>query len=536
MKGSEFRHTAGNAGIIGITAILGAGIGFILQLLIAYYFGAGNQTDAFFMAQSTSEMLAKILMGGSITAVFIPLFVKSLATQKRDDAWHLAFNIINIMSVAYVALLGCIWVFAEPFIHFIAPGFTGETYTLTVSLLRLLLPSFLFLFLVEFATSILNSFKIFALPASLRIVAPTVSILSILLFVHAWGIHALAIGVVLGSFVQICILAVGLRKAGMQYRFILDTKDPAIRSLVHLVYPFIFSILMTQGAGIVYRILVSDLPEGSLSALKFAEKITQLLTIVFLNSVTTVMYPLLSEKAGLHDHAGMRSTIGSAMRLVVFVTLPIILAVAILREPIITFIYQRGSFTESDTAATSIALLYLVLGLTTTGMSSILGHAVLALQKTKTAVAITIASQVVAISLFYFLVPNMGMAGLALASSLVPLSSAALYFFYLKKYIPSLGTIFTHTTYIKTITLTVVSSIVVWVVSTSLTSHAVVQIVASLGTGALCYLALAHVWHIEEMRELSSMIRRKLTKRSEVIPASEPGSRQRDVDSGSSPE
>ncbi|OGY31293.1 MAG: murein biosynthesis integral membrane protein MurJ [Candidatus Andersenbacteria bacterium RIFCSPHIGHO2_02_FULL_45_11] len=514
MSTSEFRHTASNAGMIGAAALAGSVVGFVLQLLVAYYFGAGNQTDAFFMAQSTSEMLAKLLLGGSVTAVFIPLFVERLAVKNRDGAWRLAFNILNIMTVAYIALLGCIWLLAGPFVHFIAPGFNGDTYTLTVSLLRLLLPSFLFLFLVEFATSILHSFKLFTLPATLRIVAPLVSILSILVFVHTLGIHALAIGIVAGSIIQLAILVVGLRRQGMKYRFFIDIRDPAIRSLVRLVYPFIFSLLMTQGAGIVYRILVSGLEEGSLSALKFAEKITQLLTIVFLNSVTLVIYPLLSEKASLHDTAGMRSTIASAMRLVVFVSLPLILAVAILREPLVTFLYQRGSFTASDTAATSIALLYLVLGLTTTGISSILGHAVLAIQKTRAAVAITIISQVVAISLFYFLVPTMGMAGLALASSLVPLSSALLYFLYLRRHIPALSTIFAHTTYIKTIILAIVSSAIVWVVSLSLTNYVLLQIIASLLAGALCYLVAARAWHIEEMQEVLGMVRAKLTRRA----------------------
>lgn len=512
MNQQEFRHTAGNAGMIGVAALAGSVVGFVLQLLVAYYFGAGNQTDAFFMAQSTSEMLAKLLLGGSVTAVFIPLFVERLAVQNTDGAWRLAFNILNIMTVAYVALLGCIWLFAGPFVHFIAPGFSGDTYTLTVSLLRLLLPSFLFLFLVEFATSILHSFKLFTLPASLRIVAPFVSILSILLFVHTVGIHALAIGIVAGSIIQLAILVAGLRRQGMKYRFFIDIHDPAIRSLARLVYPFIFSLLMTQAAGIAYRILVSSLEEGSLSALKFAEKITQLLTIVFLNSVTLVIYPMLSEKASVNDTAGMRSTIASAMRLIVFITLPIILAIAILREPVIAFLYERGSFTSSDTTTTSLALLYLVLGLTTTGISSILGHAVLAIQKTRAAVAITIGSQVVAIALFYTLVPIMGMAGLALASSLVPLSSAALYFLYLRQHIPALITIFTHTTYVKTIVLAIISSVVVWAVSVSLTNYGLIQVIMSLAAGALCYLVFAHLWHIEEMREVIGMARAKFKK------------------------
>jgi putative peptidoglycan lipid II flippase len=500
-----------NSGIIGITAAGGAVFGFFLQLLVAYYFGAGGTTDAFFMAQSTSELLGKLLMGGSVTAVFIPLFVHRLAKGKEDEAWALGLNIVNIMACAYLVLIVCIWMFSGTFIHIIAPGFSGDTYNLTVSLLRILLPSFLFLFLVEFATSMLHSFKEFTLPALLRLVQPIVSIISIVSLVHVIGIYALAIGIVVGSIAQLAILVGGLVRRGMRYRFFINMKDPALKDLTRLVYPFLFSILVTQGAGIVYRILVSTLEEGSLSALKYAEKITQLITIIFLNSVTLVIYPLLSEKASLKDSDGMRSTLGSSIRLVVFSTLPLILAVALLRQDIVSFLYQRGSFSPQDALFTSIALLYLVLGLTTTGISSIFGHAVLALQKTKAAVAITIASQVVAISLFILLVPYMGFAGLALASSLVPLSSALLYYLYLNRFIPSLHTIFIHATYGKTIILSLLSSLLIWGIM-QLHFPSIIQMVVSLIAGALLYFGLSHLWHIEEMQQLTTIFRTKFQK------------------------
>ncbi len=511
MSNTEFRQTVGSAGIIGIAALLGSVIGFVLQLLVAYYFGAGNETDAFFMAQSTSEMLGKLLMGGSITAVFIPLFVERLTTGRTQEAWNLGCNIINIMVGVYLLFIAILWFFADQFVGFIAPGFIGETHTLTVSLLRVLLPSFLFLFLVEFATSMLHSFKKFALPASLRLVAPTISIISILLFVHPLRIYALAIGVVLGSIVQLIILVFGLTNIGMRYRFFMKPSDPAIRSLLHLVYPFIFSILATQGAGIVYRVLVSGLTEGSLSALKFAEKITQLLTIVCLNSITLVIYPLLSEKATKKDFQGIQTTIGSAMRLIFFITLPLIISIAILREPIVSFVFERGLFSASDTEATSTALLYLVLGLTTTGISSVLGHAVLAIQKTKAAVAITIASQIVAMALFYLLVPLMGMAGLALASSLVPLSSALLYFLYLQKHVASLKNIFVHRTYPKTVALTLIACSLVWFVM-QITSLFPIALIA----GAAFYLIAAYLWHVEEMQGLTDIVYAKLKRRAIV--------------------
>src|SRR6185503_16691680 len=109
----------------------------------------------------------------------------------------------------------------------------------------------------------------------------------------------------------------------------------------------------------------------------------------FLSSITTVIYPLLSEKASQRDYVGMRETIASSIRLMSLITVPLIIGIAMLREPLIAFIFQRGSFDAFDTEQTSIALLFLVLGLTVNGISSVLGHATLALQETRASVAVS---------------------------------------------------------------------------------------------------------------------------------------------------
>lgn len=498
-----------------MTAFGGALVGFVLQLLVAYYFGAGSNTDAYFMAQSTSEMLSKLLLGGSITAVFLPLFVERLTRGQRRDAWDLALNIFHLTAVLFIVIIILLGLFAAPFVHFIAPGFDSETSALTISLLRVLLPSFLFLYLVELATSMLHSLKVFSLPAILRIVAPLVSIITILLFVQTMGIFALALGAVLGSILQLAILLGGLHRHGLVYRFIFQPLDPTIKKLLYLVYPFIFSVLMTQGAGIVYRILVSDLAPGSLASLKFAEKITQLLTIIFLNSITLVIFPLLSEKASQKNFKGMRETIAGAMRLIVFLTLPIIVGVALLRKPLIALIYQRGSFSAEDAAMTSLALLFLVIGLTTNGIGSVLGHATLALQQTRASVAVSIASQAVAISLFVLLVPYMGHAGLALGSSLVPLSIGLLYFLYLTRFIPNLKSIFWHATYGKAIAL---SGLLTWVIIVLIRQLAdyhlspLWQVLIPSVIGAVIFFTGAYLWKIPEMHELSAIARHKLRR------------------------
>lgn len=516
---SEFQQTASNAGIIGLMAFGGALVGFVLQLLVAFYFGAGTSTDAYFMALSTSELLTKLLMGGSITAVFIPLFVDQLTRGRRQNAWELGLNIFHLMAAIYIVIVVVLAVFARPFIHFVAPGFSGETFELTVTLLRVLLPSFLFLFLVELATSMLHALRQFALPALLRVVAPLVSIISILVLVRTFGIYALAIGTLAGSITQFGILLWGLRRHGLSYRFIFRPQDPLIRRILYLVYPFILAVLVTQGAGVVYRILVSELPAGSLAALKFAEKITQLATIIFLNSITLVIYPLLSAKASKRDVQGIRETIGSAIRLLVFVTVPVVIGVVTLREPLIDLLYHRGSFTAEDAQMTSAALLFLVIGLTTNGISSILGHTVLALKQTRASVAVTIASQAVAIALFVLLVPRMAHTGLALASSLVPLSSATLYFLYLTRFIPRLHRIFWHSTYVKTIILALllafgllVITAIPWANTLPEPYRVFWRLVIPSAIGGLLFFGAAYVWQIHEMRAVIDIIRQKFSK------------------------
>lgn len=521
---SESQSTISRASFISLAAFGGAIAGFFLQQLVAYYFGAGAATDAFFMAQSTSELLSKLLLGGSVTAVFLPFFVEKITAGQRDLAWQLGLNVLHLTGALFLVAIGLLAVFARPFVMFIAPGFESAAADLTVSLLRVLLPSFLFLFLVDLATAMLHSLKHFTMPALLRIVAPVVSMISVILLNGQLGIYALAAGVVVGSVLQLALLLGTLHHQGFRYHFVFDPTHPTVASLLRLVYPFIFSVLVTQAAGIVYRILVSDLTAGSLSALKFAEKITQLLAVMFLGSITFVIYPLLSAKASQRDFAGMRETIASATRLISFITLPLIAGVIILRDPLIQLIYQYGSFTAQSARATSVALLFLVLGLTANGISSVFGHATLALQRTRAAMVVTIASQLIAIVLFFYLVPLMGHAGLALGSSLVPISITLFYIIYLRRIIPRLTSVFVHITFVKIGALTLIMALLVALlmqfikplVADTLGGRLILVALPALA-GAVFFGTTAYLWHIPEMNDIINLLKQKAPKGSRPV-------------------
>jgi putative peptidoglycan lipid II flippase len=508
---TENTRTMRRASMIGTAALGGAAIGFLLQLLVAYYFGAGSTTDAYFMAQSTSELLSKLLLGGSVAAVFLPLFVKQLAHDERDTAWNLALNLFHITAFLLLVVCGTLAIFADQFITFIAPGFADDTHHLAVSLLRLLIPSFALLFLVDLGTAMLHALQSFTMPALLRIVAPVVSVLTVAALHSQLGIHALALGTVLGALIQLVLVFGALVRHGFRYRFIFKPRDPAFLRLLRLVYPFIAAMLVTQAAGIVYRILVSDLVPGSLSALKYAEKITQLSTIIFLSSITTVIFPLLSHKAARRDFVGMQETIASAVRLVLFITLPLIAILTILREPLLVMLFQRGSFTPEATALTSSALLFLSLGLAANGVSSVFGHATLALQKTGASVVITIASHLLAIILFIALVPRMSHAGLALASSLVPVGMTLMYGAYLARALPKVWGVFWQPGLFKIVVLTILLIAILGGVLRLIPAEtaAVWRFLIPALLGGLLFTAGAWVWRIEEVRQVVHIITKR---------------------------
>src|SRR3989344_1117273 len=349
----------------------------------------------------------------------------------------------------------------------------------------------------------------------LRLIAPSASIIAVLLLARSLGIYSLAIGSVAGAVLQLSFLVWGLKRQGFNYHFIFQPHDPVIRRIWQLVYPFIVSVLVTQAAGITYRVLVSSLTPGSLAALKFAEKITQLLTLIFLNSVTMVIFPLLSSKAAARDYVGMRETIAGSVRLILFTLIPIIISVMLLRHPLIAVIYQRGSFSESDAAFTAVALLYLVLGLALNGVSSVFGHATLALQQTRVAVAVTVVSHAVAIYLFVLLVPRLSHAGLALGSSLVPIVIALLFFLSLRQSIPRPALIFWHTTHLKIVALALLLTGVITFtrpLAASIAASAWVHLFLPGLAGAAVFLAGAYLWRIPEMHTLVDIVKGKLVK------------------------
>ncbi|NIS86861.1 MAG: hypothetical protein GWN88_18055 [Nitrospinaceae bacterium] len=142
--------------------------GFLRDAVIAMMFGSSAATDAFFVAFRIPNMQRRILGEGAVTAAFIPVFSQLLNTRGRDAAWDFTAHLFNLLVLSLVGLTAALMLFAPGVITVFAPGFIGqpEKFALTVKLTRWMAPYLIFIGLAAFCMGILNTFKVFALPAA----------------------------------------------------------------------------------------------------------------------------------------------------------------------------------------------------------------------------------------------------------------------------------------------------------------------------------------------------------------------------------
>lgn len=418
---------------------------FFLGVAIAAAFGASRVTDAYFMASSTAELLAKIFLGGALTSVFLPILAELEAAGDRERAKRLFAALFALAVAVFLVLAIPLELFSRTLVDLLAPGFDPDTRALTTLLLRIVFPASLLAFLADLTIVPLHVHRRFGLPALSRLLIPLSTLAVLLLLAPRLGVLTLAVGAVAGTAVQVVLLFVALHRSGYRVRLASPFRNPDVRRVIVLTLPFIVSILAAQGAGVVYRVLVSHQPEGSLTSLKFAEKISQMTNVLFLGSITQVAFPAFARAAATTSHEEIRARLTTAVRSAAFFAIPITVGAIVLREHLVRILFERGAFTEAASATTAALVPFYMIGLLGNGVSSLLGHLALALKETRRAVGVNVGLQAIATLLFLVLVPLIGVPGLALVSGAGPFVLTGLYVVALRGRFRGLGrTVATH--------------------------------------------------------------------------------------------
>ncbi len=484
------------AGVVGVATLLSRILGYVRDMVMASYFGAGLASDAFIAAFRVPNLLRRLFGEGSLSIAFVPVFADCLANQGRAEAERLAASTLRLVAVALVLVSLAGIVLAPIIVHMLAYGFTSEPekYALCVRLSRIMMPYILFIGLVAMCMGILNVWGHFAAPA----LAPTVLNIAMIgtLVLFAWlspsrntRVLGLAFGVLFGGILQLGLQLPFLIQKGVRFWRSGPLWHPAMKQVMILMGPAVFGAAVYQINSLVICLLGSLLPQGSITYLYFADRLIQFPLGMFAIAMATAVLPTLSRQAAQDNWDALRSTFSHAIRLIFFITLPSMAGLIILREPIVTVLFHHGAFDDQTARLTAGALLYYGIGLWAFAAVRIPIYTFYALKDTRTPVITAMIAIAANIVLGVLLMGPLKHNGLALALSLASMLHLALLSAALRRRIGALGWKRIARSVGTSGICTLVMGSCVWFLARRLTPAAEFSRAALLADVAVCILA-----------------------------------------------
>lgn len=397
-----------------------------LSVIGAQFAGEPRELDAFLAAFRIPDTIFNLLVAGALSSAFIPVFAGYLAKEREHEGWRVASSVMNAMLLALVALSAVMWVAAPYLTPLIAPQYDADQLALMTELTRIMLVSPILMGLSALFTGVLNSYRQFLSGATAPIVYNAVIILFALFGAPFLGIRALAIGVVAGAGMMWLIQVPELTFRRTRYTLALDLGHPGVREIATLAWPRTLALAVVQIVLFVDVNLSSRMAPGSLMALTYAFQLTMLPLGVFSIAISSAVFPTLTRHASLGQPARMRDALEQAVRWIMFLTLPTVIVMIVLRRPIVHLLFQYGEFGDAAREATALAFLFYSLGLAGHALVQILARAYYATKDTTTPLVTTVVYVIINVVLAIAFAPGLGINGLALANSIATLVEAVL--------------------------------------------------------------------------------------------------------------
>ena len=521
---SENTQVVKAAGVIGAATLLSRVLGFIRDAIIAWYFGAGLSTDAFIAAFRIPNLLRRLFGEGSLSSAFVPVFTEYLTKEGKTEAFKLARSALWLLSaiLVVISILGIL--LAPLIVHIVAPGFaeTSAKLSLTITLTRIMFPYVFFICLVALCMGILNALGHFAVPA-LAPVLLNLAMISAVLFVCPSldePVVGLATGVVVGGVLQLTLQLPVLIRKGITFWQKTKILHAGLKKVGKMMPAVIIGGAVYQINILVGTLLGSFLKEGSISYLYFADRLVQFPLGIFAIATATAILPSLSRQASAKEFADLKDTFAYAIKLLLFITIPAMVGLIVLREPIIAVLFQRGEFDTHATQLTAYALLYYAIGLWAFAAVRIVVATFFALQDTRTPAQIAVVSIIVNILLGILLMKPLAHGGLALATSLASIVNLGLLIRVLRAKLGRLGWVSITHSVCRTLLCSGIMGVVVWGAALVFIpsdyqslSALLLGLTLSIVTGLLTYGAIAFVIRSPEFVSIVAEVKNSIRKR-----------------------
>ena len=411
------RGLARNTAIFSFATALSRVAGLGREIVAASYFGTSGPASAFTFAFQVPNLVRGLVADAALTSAFVPVFTEYLEHGRKREAMLLASTLFWMILLVLGAITAFFIVTAGVLIPALIPGgeFTPDLVDLTVGLSQVLFPVVVLLGLNGMLVGVLNAYHHFSVPAIAPLVWNVVIIGSLValkpLFEGDEEIYAYAIGVLLGTIVQLLMVIPVLGRIDFRLSMHLDWRDPAVMRILRLMLP------VTIGLGVINVDLLINSAVGFLisdsapRAIDAAFRLYMLPQGMFSVALATVLFPALSRLATRRDTAGLRSLLGTGTRQNLLLLVPAAAATMALAEPIVQLVYERGSFGPDSTDEVAEALFWFSFSLPFAGINLLLTKTFFSLQRPWVPTALAGANLAVNLVISLALYKPLGIAG-----------------------------------------------------------------------------------------------------------------------------
>ena len=437
MSGSQGLARAGL--IVSGAFLVSRVLGYVRLVVIGNTFGVTPELDAFFAAFRLPDLIFQLVAAGALSSAVIPIVSALFTTNEPSRAWRVVSTVINLMLIGLVVLAVGLFILAPVIVPVITPGFGPAELDRTIELTRIMLLSPIFLALGAVATSVLNSGGRFMAAAMAPIVYNLAIIGAALVLGPTLGVKGLALGVVAGSMGHLLIQLRPLGRMGFRYQPRIEAEDPQARRALILMAPRAIGLGATQITFIVVTSLATLLGAGAVSDFNFAFAMLHIPLGIIGVPLGIVLLPSLSREAAEGNEAGFASLLTRALRLLIYVMIPIAVLTAIARQPLVEILFGSGKIGQSDLDLIALTLAYLLIGLTAHALIAVLARAFYARQDTVTPVVAAVAAVGINTTLAIVLVAPLGLGGIALAIAIAAWMEALSLIVVLRRRLPLLS-------------------------------------------------------------------------------------------------
>jgi putative peptidoglycan lipid II flippase len=488
------------------------------EVITAAIYGVDPSYNTFVSVSVIPQLVQQLFADAAISAAFVPVFTSLLAKGELERAYRLAANLLGLIVVVVGAAVAILALAAGPLTQLVYPELTTTVADaeLAAQLLRILVPTILFLSLAGAVSGVLYSFERFTMPAVVSIVWNLTIIAAIALFHESLGVSAIAWGMLLGTALEVMLLAGAARYHGRWLWPRFGLGDPLLRRVLLLMVPITITLGILNFNALIGTWFAQFVSDRAAAEIGYAFRLYQLPQGIFAVTIGTVLFPSLSRFAAQHDDVRFRDTVSLGVRQMVFVSLPFVAWFAVMPQAFVQMVYERGQFDAQATVEVAGALAMFSIGLVFANSNIMLNRAFQSMQKPWLPLYVSVGNLALNVLLCWLLYKPLGVQGITLSMATVSAVNFAALFFLLRRQVGRIdgrnmagaagGAL------LCAAALAAVSYGVWWALEDFATGgfgRLVAAIALAVLAGAAVYFGLAKLLRLEELAVVRQLVRRR---------------------------